>query len=155
MEIPLSGTLGKDKFFQISPRDYPLIQKHTWWIQTSKKFYVRTSIHKKYIFLHRLLLKPTRDQEVDHINGDSLDYRRENLRICTHQQNRWNTSKRKDSTNKYRGIHFDKRSKLWRARIQANGIRHYSGYYKSEEAAANAFNLMAIAYHGKFAKINL
>lgn len=161
MNIPISGRLGKNKFFIISSCDYPRVSKYKWWIKNSNwKQYLRSYnyINKKQIqlLLHRFIMNPKPNEEVDHINGDTFDNRRENLRICTTAENVRNASKRKDNTHTYKGTVFVKRLNRWRARIQVNGKRYCSPKtYETEKEAADKFNEMAILYHKNYAKLNM
>jgi len=90
-------------------------------------------------------------QQIDHINGNTLDNRRENLRHCTHQQNCCNRRKR-PSQSKYKGVW--RNGTNWAARICLNGIRKYLGTYKYEEEAARVYDQAAKQYHGAFARLN-
>lgn len=73
---------------------------------------------------------------VDHINGDKLDNRVENLQIVT---NRYNTSKDKKGTSKYTGVCWDKSIKRWKASIKINGKSQHLGSFKSEYEAHLAY----------------
>ncbi len=94
------------------------------------------------------------DMEVDHINGNGLDNRRKNLRICTRLQNVRNTPKRKDTQSKFKGVHFLKKRDKWIARIQVEGKRINSGYFNTELEAAKRYNELATKYHEEFAYLN-
>lgn len=76
----------KDKVFIVDKRDIPLISNERWHI--SKNGYVVANRDKKY--LHRVLMKPKTGEIIDHINGDKLDNRRENLRIVDYSENGYN-----------------------------------------------------------------
>ena len=77
---------------------------------------------------------------IDHINGDGLDNRIANLREANFFENAQNITKpQKNNSHGYLGITFDKRKKLWRARIGVNGTRRYIGKFKSPEEAYNAY----------------
>jgi hypothetical protein len=89
---------------------------------------------------------------VDHINGDTLDNRKENLRVCTVAQNACNKASYKNSISKYKGVSPHKNK--WRAQIQKNGIKIHIGLYNTEERAAHHYNLVALDLHGEFARLN-
>jgi len=75
------------------------------------------AIGKEY--LHRLIMNPPANIQIDHKNLNKLDNRRCNLRICTHSQNGMNRGKQKNNTTGFKGINEDKRRKRkkYRARI--------------------------------------
>lgn len=80
-------------------------------------------------------LKPGDPFDVDHINGDKLDNRKANLRICTRQQNLQNRLKI-TGTSKYRGVSWDPERQMFRAQATINYRNHFLGRYATEEEAA-------------------
>jgi hypothetical protein len=90
--------------------------------------------------------------EVDHRNGDTLDCRRANLRRATRLQNAKNISRRSDNTSGVRGVGWDTRRQLWRARIAVDGRRISLGHFPTLPAAARAYAKAARRYHGEFAR---
>lgn len=105
-------------------------------------------------YLHRTLLNAPRNLVVDHINGDRSDNRKENLRLCTSQQNSQNAKPHKD--NKYsnhKGVSYlksGKRKKPWRVRIHVNRREVGCGYFETEEEAIQVANEMQEKYHKEF-----
>lgn len=92
---------------------------------------------------------------VDHINGNKLDNRKENLRFVTPQQNVHNKRKTiQDTSSKYKGVSWNKRRKGWLAYIMVNGKREVIGLFSNEESAANAYNHYAKKYFGEYARLN-
>lgn len=90
---------------------------------------------------------------VDHIDGDSLNNRKSNLRICTSQQNCYNISARKGTSN-YRGIYFDKKANKWAASININRKNTYLGVFEDEKTAAKMYDVCANYLYGEFARLN-
>ncbi len=139
----------------VDTKDLKIIKKHTWCASNNKYKHVRTFIKTnkefKPIYLHRLLLMPDRKMVCDHINHNPLDNRRSNLRICTPSQNHQNQKKHKG---KYKGVHFDKNAEKWKATITKNYKNYNLGYYKTQKAAALAYNKKAQELHGEFACLN-
>lgn len=74
--------------------------------------------------------------EIDHINGDTLDNRRENLRACSHKQNMLNRRARHGGGSQFRGVSWYRPSGMWVAHFR----REYVGYYLDEFDAAQAYN---------------
>lgn len=128
----------------------------------SKRYYVQAHDRvnnepriKKRVWLHRLILAAPKGVTVDHINGDPLDNRRCNLRLCSTQQNSWN-QKARDGTSSLKGVHYDRRRKKWKTEIKMGGKRHHIGRFDSEIEAAQAYEQMSRKLYGEFAfKINI
>ena len=96
------------------------------------------------------------EMNTDHINGDGLDNRRENLRICTTLKNCQNRQKqRQTSSSVFKGVSWYPNRKKWVAYIKVNGIQLHLGYFTSEYNAAVCYNLAAKKYFGEFALTNL
>lgn len=95
-----------------------------------------------------------KEMQVDHINGDRLDNRKDNLRICTEKQNRQNRKKISGKTSKYKGVHWNKLNKNWRARIIINDKSIDLGSFKKEIQAAKVYNKAALTYFKEYAKLN-
>lgn len=104
------------------------------------------------VFAHRVVMGCTHGdgQIVDHINGNTLDNRIENLRIVTAQQNNWNKGAR--ATSGFFGV--SKRTDGYVARVTHNGIIHYCGFHKTAVNAALAVDEKLIALRGEYARLN-
>ncbi len=117
---------------------------------------MRTEAGAKSYGMHCQILQPPVGYMVDHINGNGLDNRRENLRICEHVQNNMN---RPPNQNKrscpYKGVYLRTgRPKPWSSFIGYEGRRVYLGVFETPEAAALAYNAAAVHYYGEFAWLN-
>lgn len=104
--------------------------------------------------LHRLIMGAAPGMVVDHINGDTFDNRRSNLRFATVAQNAANSKLPKNNTSGFRGVYWFKPAKLWSAQIRANGKNQHLGYFKTVEAGARAYDEAAKRLHGNFARLN-
>jgi len=91
--------------------------------------------------------------QIDHINGNRLDNRKVNLRICTAMQNQHNRKKSRGSS-KYKGVSFHIRGRVWVSFIMREAKRYYLGSYKDEKEAAIAYNQAALKFYGEFALLN-
>lgn len=152
---PIKIPLGRGLFALIDAEDYPKVKDYSWHIACQKKPYPARSIKKNgsnaLEFMHRVILNPPDGMFVDHIDGDRLDNRKCNLRICTDTQNRWN-KKMNVGSSTFKGVH--KNGGRWRATISANGIKYQLGSFGTEIEAAIAYNMKAKELHGEFAKLN-
>tara|TARA_R110000868_G_scaffold362154_1_gene624213 strand:- start:195 stop:710 length:516 start_codon:yes stop_codon:yes gene_type:complete len=115
--------------------------------------YVVTAIPNatNQIRLHRYILNAPTGSFVDHINGDKLDNRRENIRVCTIAENNVN---RRIFKNKYIGVCFNAKRNVFRAYIHKDNRCIHIGYFKNEVDAAKARDISAIELFGEFAKLN-
>lgn len=91
--------------------------------------------------------------EVDHIDGDGLNNTRTNLRPATRSQNNGNARRRLNISG-YKGVSWQKRDRIWYARIQLHGQKRYLGGFKTAEDAARAYDAAALEVFGAFARTN-
>ena len=114
--------------------------------------YVLSNAGEKRVKLHHFVFG--NDMEVDHINRDTLDNRKENLRYCTRSQNHCNKRIQNNNTSGYKGVVFAKHVKKWKARVYDKGRQICVGHFDTKKEAALAYNEAAIKYYGEFARIN-
>jgi len=129
--------------------DYEFLSKFRW--HRATRGYATATIS-----MHRLIVGAPVGKEVDHINGEPADNRKENLRLCTRSQNIANTRKprRKNGCqSRYKGVHWAKTNKKWVAIVAPNGKR-YRRYCDTELEAAKAYDEMAKRHFGEFARLN-
>lgn len=124
----------------------------------SKTRYASTWLDKKNAYIHRVVMARVlnrtllRSERVDHINGNGLDNRRENLRVCTHAQNMRNQNRVVNATSKYKGVSFYRG--WWHSRLTYNYKSVYIGKYDNEYDAMLAYNEKANELFGEYAKLN-
>jgi len=94
------------------------------------------------------------NMDVDHANGNGLDNRRSNLRLCTTSENIQNQRPRKSGTSKYKGVGWFVRDSNWRVRIKVGDKQIHIGYFADEVEAAKAYDKMARQHFGAFARTN-
>jgi hypothetical protein len=105
--------------------------------------------------MHRFLTGALPGQVVDHINGDGLDNRRCNLRVCTHKQNVRNARPYKGKkTSKFRGVYFSAPTQKFKAQIMCSGVKINLGSFESEKSAAEAYDEAASKLFGEYARLN-
>lgn len=134
---------------KVSDSDAEKTLEHSWCYHANG--YAKARVNKKYVLFHRWLLNAKDGEQIDHINGDKLDNRRENLRFCTSSQNHGNTGMRKCNTSGYKGVDWSKEKKKFRARLAERTL----GYYATPEQAALAYNEAAKEHFGEFAFLNI
>jgi len=109
----------------------------------------------KRIIMHRVIMNIDSTKDViDHINGNGLDNTKENLRVCSHGQNMKNRTSVKNSSSKYLGVSFCKKSKKFHVKIESKGVKYDLGRHLNEKEAALIYNAKAIELHGEFANLN-
>lgn len=164
MPLPLS----KGYFTIIDREDYDLAMSYGKWniqIKPNGKKYAIGFIYNgkgnthSTRRLHRIIMKAQSHEQVDHINGNSLDNRRCNLRITNALGNARNRAPQKRQKSKYKGVGYasnpGSKKKYWFARIcRGNRKSKIIGYYSDEISAANAYDQEALKCFGSFAFLN-
>ena len=146
--------LTRGKYTLVDDDIFELLNKQKWcFLEAGSHGYAERKENNKIIRMHRQILKIENGNLVDHINGNGLDNRRENLRICNNKENSWNSKLSKKNTSGFKGV--DYKGKGWRVRIMVNYKYIYLGNFKNKIEAAEIYNRAAIKYFGNFAKLNL
>lgn len=155
--VPLSGA-GGDKYAIVDCADYSSIisRRGTWyaWKGVRGNLYAHTAC-RPTVSMHRLISGAPKGMSVDHVNGNGLDNRRENLRVCTHSENMKNQGPR--NGRKYKGCYYNPKrlGRLkWSASIRANGKVEFLGRFATEIEAASAYDVASEKLHGVFGRKN-
>lgn len=153
----LSGEYGigfcsnTNKKFYFDLEDYDKIKDYCWRMNNNGR--IVTSVNRsRMILLHRLILDVLYDTDIiiDHANRNPLDNRKENLRICTKQEN--NTNKNLFNNNKsgFIGVSLQEQHQTWRARISVNNKDIHLGCFDNKEDAIKARLEAEAKYFGEF-----
>ncbi len=157
MEIKLTH----EKVALVDTADYVFLSRFKWIAIKMGNTYAAARSGPKaeggheLIMMHRRImrLKLGDKLQVDHINHNGLDNRRCNLRVCSNQQNAFNSVKSANRSSHYKGV-SKRRNGAWEGRIGFCGKTIYLGWFKTEQDAAKAYNLAAVKYFGEFANLN-
>lgn len=142
--------LTQGMFAMVDDMDYKWLKKIKWYAKKSNtKYYAVNGNPKTY--MHRIILGLSHDDPrlSDHIDQNSLNNQRSNLRIATPQQNCHNSPSRKGSS-RFKGVSWVREKQTWKARINQKTL----GYFKLETDAAIAYNNAAKELQQEFAYLN-
>lgn len=155
-QIPLSQHgKHKGKFVAlVDDDDFERVAVYHWSvIPDTHTNYARGKPFGIYAMLHRYIMNFP-DGEVDHRNGNGLDCRKSNLRVCTHNDNMHNRRIGRNNTIGYKGVHHSHESSRWVASITLNKKVIRLGTFKTTLEAAQAYDRAAVEYFGDFAALN-
>lgn len=143
----------------VDAEDLPRISQWKWGLATNggRRLYVRRVDHvdgrQKIVYLHRQIMRFPAN-EIDHIDGDTLNNSKTNLRECNHSQNMTNIAKRPFLSSKYKGVSWDESKRKWVAFVKDNKKTKNLGRYDNEVHAALAYDAAAEILYGEFARLN-
>lgn len=150
--------LTQGKVALVDDKDYKMVAQRKWSALKPKgngrAWYAIARQGAGKILMHRFILGLTGKKQVDHKNGDGLDNRRCNMRICSNGQNQHNRMGQ-GKKSKFKGVKKEQRQKdTWGARIKTNGKAIWLGTFRDEKQAAKAYDTAALKYFGEFALTN-
>ncbi len=157
-QIPLTGKHGEGKFAIVDDADYETLLQYKWYVTANGYASRAIGSPRKggtIIAMHRAIMNPPHDMVIDHINHDTLDNTRANLRITTHRQNIMNAAPSKNSTSPYKGVCWNKNKHRWMAHITVHGKSLVIGQYVTQREAALAYNDAAVIHFGEYAHLNI
>lgn len=157
--------VGHGKFTQVDSDCGPEVLQHGWSLgsptSTGQRYAVRKSrkcegLSQSHVRLSAVVAGSKSPQMVDHINGDALDNRRQNLRLCVSAQNQRNRQKTPlPTSSRYKGVSRTKRERgKWAAHIEKGGKKTHLGVFGDETDAARAYDAAAREFFGEFARCN-
>jgi len=152
--------LSKGMTAIVDEDDFERLNQFKWYANYINRYlYARRNIRingkwASCISMHREIMNPPAGMVVDHINHNTLDNRKENLRICTIKQNCQNRRSRTKTKTNFKGVTFSDEKGKFRSRINYNGKRVHLGYFDCKVEAARTYNQAATKFYGEYAKLN-
>jgi AP2 domain len=144
--------LTQGKLALVDDCDFVFVMSHKWCAhKIGNTFYAAGWINKRLTHMHRFIMGPTVESDIDHINGNGLDNRRENLHAVSHSFNLFQSPKKphikgQKPSSMFKGVGWDKRRKRWRARFSKGGL--HLGTFQDEKEAARAYDNKIIEVFG-------
>jgi len=148
--------LTRGKFAIVDDADYAKVKDLKWYALPAYRggqelWYAAREHNYTTEYLHRRIMNAPKNLKVDHINGNGLDCRRSNMRLCTNKSNLRNKRGHANRKLSYKGIGKTKNASTYQAIVAGK----YIGRYKTEIEAAKAYNRTAKKMFGKYANLNI
>jgi hypothetical protein len=146
--------LTQGKIAIVDAADYAWLSQYKW--HASKKgynWYACRNYNRSIVYMHRVIMNAPKGMLVDHIDHNSLNNRRSNLRVCTSSENHQNRERTRGTSN-YKGVYREKRYRKWRASVHFEGRNYYLGSFSNEVDAAKAYDKKAGELFGEYAYLN-
>lgn len=150
--------LTRGKSAIIDDDDFEELSKYRWCDDGrgyATRHVIAPSGEPKSMKMHIQIAGLQKGLQIDHIDGNPLNNRRENLRHVTGSQNQYNQKSNRGGSSQYKGVSWHKQIKKWTARIKAEGKTKNLGCFKAEEDAARAYNKIAKETWGEYARLNV
>lgn len=150
--IPIRSRRGVIEYATVDAEDYPHLSQYRWSLMGG---YPRTAIGQpqRHFKMHRLIMPRQVGMTIDHINGDKLDNRKCNLRLCTDRQNNLNRPKQSNNKTGYKGVFIEGRTGMYVAQIRYAGRRYRLGQFTDPRAAYDAYCKACHRLHGEYANV--
>jgi hypothetical protein len=147
--------LTRNQFATVDAADYPELSRYRWKAGGRPgHYYAVRHENGKTIYLHRQLMQPPPGMVTDHINGNSLNDCRSNLRNCTQRENQWN-SRARGGASGFKGVSYYADRDRYRAEIWIDGKRVPLGWFDDSVEAARVRDRKALEVHGPYTFLNL
>jgi hypothetical protein len=148
--------LTQGKVAIIDDDDFEYLNQFKWYANNNYAVRCFTVSKNKVnrILMHREIMKPNKGMVIDHLDGNTLNNQKNNLRICTHAENMRNSKISINNKSGYKGVSYQENSNNYRAQIKFNNKKINIGDFIDPIDAAKAYNAAALKYHGEFANLN-
>lgn len=155
-------SLSKGKEVLIDSSDYEFLSQWKWCYAGG--YAIRQEavsdgrVRQRHVKMHRVINSTPDGMFTDHINGNTLDNRRVNLRTVTPQQNSLNRKGSRKSKSGYKGVYWNKHRNKWTVFVwtvkDGKRQRIYGGIYKDKHEAAKKYNKLVSQLYGEYAFMN-
>lgn len=150
--------LTQNQVALVDDDDYEYLSQWKWFAHRDPKnncFYALRNEgkhpHRTTVPMHKVIVNDDAVIEIDHVNHNTLDNRKENLRPCNDHQNQYNRAIQKNNKSGYKGVYWHKGK--WTVQIRTDKGTFFE-YYTDKILAARAYDRLAKKYHGEFAYLN-
>jgi len=156
-------SLTQNQFALVDDEDYDYLNQYKWYAKLGRgdNFYAYRNVrvngkytliamHQEIMGTHGNKLKKI----IDHIDHDTLNNQKSNMRICDVKRNTWNARVYSSNTSGFKGVHWHKKCQKYIARVRIDKETHYLGLFETAIEAAKAYNAKALELHGEFAFLN-
>lgn len=147
-------TMTGGRIVKVDDEDFELLNESRWSFNTAGTGYAcrHMIVAGKHfgILMHRVIMNAPKGVEVDHIDGNSLNNQKKNLRLCSRSENMRNQSSKKNNATGIKGVGLVRGR--FRARIKIYGKKIHLGYFLKLKDAAHAYNAASRKYHGTFGR---
>jgi len=150
--------LTHEKYAIVDDEDFEYLNQFKWYaLKTKNNFYAIRSVYlekcrQTSIQMQREIMKTPKGMLTDHIDFNGLNNQKNNLRICSREENGFHQLIRKGR--KYKGVCWKKENRCWVAQINFCNKKFHLGYFRDEKEAAEAYNIKAKELFGEFAYLN-
>lgn len=151
--------LTRGQMARVDDADYEALTEWSWfahWDSKMRSYYAARTERQgnRWISMARQIMSAGPDDKVDHIDHDTLNNQRSNLRIVTHAQNMYNKKPQPNGLSAFKGVTWHKDHQKWNARITFNKEVRSLGDFVFEEDAARAYDAAALECFGEYAYLN-
>ena len=145
--------LTQGKFTIVDDWNYERLNQWKWHVKKGvSTWYAERKGANGTIKMHRLIMNTPKGKDTDHKDGNGLNNKENNLRVCSRSLHHYN---RKPKKGKYKGVSVSGRAGKFQARIKIKGKYLSLGYFKKKEDAAKAYDKEAKELFGEFARLNI
>lgn len=145
--------LSQGQFAVVDDADFECLSQYKWYFLKGRAVRKPRTYEGKrvgLVWMHRVIMRPPDNMVVDHINGNKLDNRRINLRVCSKSQNEWNKRAYKTNTSGMKNVYWNKSKKRYVVSFSKYRKKIILGHFSSFQEAVKVRNENVIEVHEGF-----